>query len=421
MESSPSRRRTWRWVSLFCLCTGLAAWALLGAGCSQNLSRGRRSEDSPVVRVRVLQNLDKVMITASEPPVAKAASDSVSHALNFPAGTPVPVTLVPGGWKIGTGMLGTGELIIEPSAEGSVAVNGTAYRGRYRLVPVGPGHFDVVNDVDVDGYLKSVVSKELLWNWQDEAYKAQAIVARTYALYEARTAKPGSAYDLQNDQRSQVYGGIPAETRKSRSAVDETAGVVVAYGDGGQERIFKAYFSSCCGGISQSAIDAFGDDYIPPLGDQNVKSLCSASPRFNWGPIVVRKDELTRRFRIFGQRKDRPEKKMEAVTRIDIQQTNRWGRPTRFIVTDVKGARFSWTSEEIRWAVNTDAAKETQLPSGFFKVINDADQVRFVEGHGFGHGVGMCQWCSEARAELGMRHEDIVLAAFQKARLIRAY
>ena len=112
---------------------------------------------------------------------------------------------------------------------------------------------------------------------------------------------------------------------------------------------------------------------------------------------------------------------MAPLARIDIQHVNRWGRPVRFIVTDVKGARFSLNSEEIRWAVNTEASRDTYIYSGFFKVINDPDQVRFVEGHGHGHGVGMCQWCSQARAELGMRHEDIVLAAFQKARLVRAY
>jgi peptidoglycan hydrolase-like amidase len=36
-------------------------------------------------------------------------------------------------------------------------------------------------------------------------------------------------------------------------------------------------------------------------------------------------------------------------------------------------------------------------------------------------GVGMCQWCAERRAEEGMRHEDIVLAAYQRATLVRAY
>ena len=65
------------------------------------------------------------------------------------------------------------------------------------------------------------------------------------------------------------------------------------FGPPGQEKIFKAYFSSCCGGITQSATDAFGDPYIPPLSDQNVQNLCNASPRFNWGPIVIAKSELT--------------------------------------------------------------------------------------------------------------------------------
>ena len=61
------------------------------------------------------------------------------------------------------------------------------------------------------------------------------------------------------------------------------------------------------------------------------------------------------------------------------------------------------------------------LFSSFVKVITDAENVRFVEGHGFGHGVGLCQWCSERRAEEGMRHEDIVLAAYPHAKLVRAY
>ena len=44
-----------------------------------------------------------------------------------------------------------------------------------------------------------------------------------------------------------------------------------------------------------------------------------------------------------------------------------------------------------------------------------------INGRGFGHGVGMCQWCAEARARAGMRHEDILLAAYPGARLLRAY
>jgi stage II sporulation protein D len=245
-------------------------------------------------------------------------------------------------------------------------------------------------------------------------------VARTYALYQARTAK-NQSFDLQDDTRSQVYGGISSENAKSRQAVDETAGVVLVYGPAGQEKIFKAYFSACCGGISVSAADAFNEPYIPPLSDQNNHSLCSAAPRFNWGPITIPKQELTQRIRAWGTLRQQPEKNLASISRIDIQQVNRWGRPTRFVIFDGAGARYSLTGEEFRWAVNTNASDGTRLNSSFVKLINEPDVVRFVDGHGHGHGVGMCQWCSEIRAQAGMRHEDIVLSAFQRAKLARAY
>src|SRR4029079_15423703 len=151
-------------------------------------------------------------------------------------------------------------------------------------------------------------------------------------------------------------------------AVAETAGVVVASPDNsGNRKIFKAYFSSCCGGISQAATEAFGDPYIPPragvlaarhpppLSDQHVHPACRASPRFNWGPIVVDKAELTKRFVDFGKRRERPEKNMGPLAAIDIQAQNRFGRPVRFLIQDTRANKFSLSGEEFRWAINTNA------------------------------------------------------------------
>jgi stage II sporulation protein D len=407
-----------RYVLAVCL-----ALLLMPLGCSQQRHQVALSDRSPVIRVKLLENQQQVMMSASEPAAFHAASEKGPRLLNVPSSAQVPVALSAGGWRVGNHTLGSGVLTIVPGSDGGVSINGQNYHGQYRLVPVAAGTFDVVNDVNIDDYLKSVVSKEMLRTWDIEAYKAQAIVARTYVLYEANTVgkNAGRMYDVFDDERSQVYGGIAAESSKSRKAVEETEGVVVAFGAPGQEKIFKAYFSSCCGGITQSAADAFGDAYLPPLSDQNVQNLCNASPRFNWGPIVIPKNELTRRIRLWGTRKARAEKDMSTLSRIDIAFTNRWGRPTRFVVTDSRGARYSLSSEEMRWAINTDAPAETTLGSSFFKTINDPDVIRFVDGHGRGHGVGMCQWCAERRAEEGMRHEDIVLAAFQKTKLVRAY
>src|SRR5436305_902645 len=82
------------------------------------------------------------------------------------------------------------------------------------------------------------------------AHRPQAIVARTYALYEAAGTEGRGHFDLNDDVRSQVYGGIPAESSKSREAVDATAGVVLAHKTDRGYKVFKAYFSSCCGGIT---------------------------------------------------------------------------------------------------------------------------------------------------------------------------
>ena len=241
---------------------------------------------------------------------------------------------------IGGVAVGAGELTLEPATVGSLRIEKRAHRGRYRLVPTSGGKFDVVNDVDVESYLQGVLARELLAPWHIEAYKAQAIAARTYALYEARTSGGGRHFDLYPDQRSQVYGGIAAETAKSRDAVESTRGIVLAYGPAGREKIFKAYFSSCCGGITQSAADAFGDPAIEPLSDQNVGPRCVASPRFNWGPIVISRPELTRRIRAWGSNNDRAERNLGALARIDPQYVNRWGRPIRFLVIDARGRSF---------------------------------------------------------------------------------
>ncbi len=374
-----------------------------------------------MVRVRLLESRDVVKLAATSPPTVRTGADR-PQSFNIPAA--VEISLTPGGWRIGNAKLGTGELVFEPSSEGSLKLEGITYRGRLRMVPVAPGRFDVVNDVDVDGYLMGVVPKEMLARWDLEAYKAQAIVARTYALYEVRTST-GSYWDVFPDERSQVYGGLSAETAKSRIAVEDTRGIVVTALINGRQQIFRSYFSSCCGGVTQSAVDAFGyeEPHIAPLAEQNVKNLCAASPRFNWGPVVVRKDELTRRFRLFGQRRNRPEREMAGILNVQIAPdgVNSSGRPVRFIVTDVRGVKYSFSGEELRTAINTDAPKDNTVYSSFFKIINDDDTLRFVEGHGWGHGVGMCQWCAQSRAEQGMRHEDIVLAAFQRATLVRAY
>jgi len=393
---------------------------LLPSGCSS--SRNSPSGQPPLIRVKLLSNVDQALVTANAPPVVRAQSDAGAHEMAFPAGRAVGIVLASDGmWRIGNVPAGSGELWIQPAPGDNIQINGQPYRGLYRLVPVSTGKFDVINDVDLDSYLKGVLSAELFPRWHIEAYKAQAIAARTYALFHAKTDGANRNFDVYSDTRSQVYGGISAETDKSRQATEDTAGVVLAYGPPGDEHIFETYFSACCGGISQSGYDALGAPNIEPLMAQNVGTMCNASPKFNWGPIVIAKTELTRRIKTWGARKDNPIKDMGQLERIDIYLVNQYRRPVRFLITDNRGMSYSLSSEQTRQACNADAGDGPTLPSSFCNPVSEQDTIAFVEGHGSGHGVGLCQLCTEARAEQGMSAEQILAAAFPKSVLKRAY
>jgi stage II sporulation protein D len=392
-------------------------------GCTPTAEmNGELPPGDRVIRVNIVPGVDQVTIRAISAPVYFTSLDGTVRELRLPNNTGVALGLGSDGWRIGSTFIGRGELVIRPTAVGSVYVDNINYRGQFRFVPTGGGRFDVVNDLDLDDYLAGVLAKELLSDWLPTTYYAQAVVARTYAMYEKKTSSATRHFDVWATTASQVYGGIPAETAKSRDAASRTAGLVVAYGPSGREKIFKAYFSSCCGGITQSVRDCFGEPLIEPLTEQNVGTLCSGSPKFNWGPVVITKEELSRRFRAWGQRRLNAMQNVGTVQGVEIAERNRFGRPVRFNVYDSKGFRYTLKSEELRWAVNTGAGEGTRLYSSFMdNIINEPDRVRFVGCHGSGHGVGMCQWCAEARARAGMQYEDIVLAAYPGARLVRAY
>jgi stage II sporulation protein D len=398
------------------------ALLLWPGGCASTQRDDSLTRAGTVIRIKLLSNQTQLPITAWQNPTCYTSLDPARKSLNLRPDSTYTIALTAGGWKIGDSHLGEGTLVLCPSEPRAMAVNGKRYRGVYQLVPTGGGRFDVVNHVEIDDYLKGVLRAELFAHWHENTYKAQAIAARTYALYEhADAVTKGRHWDVHDDQQSQMYGGVDAETSKAVAAVRDTAGVVLVWGAEGRQAIFKAFYSSSCGGVSQSVTHAgFDEPYIPPLGAHDNQGLCKASPKFNWGPIVVKKEELTRRVQLWGKRLDRAEQAIGLITRVEVQQTC-LGRPVWFKISTVGDKSYGLSGEHLRQAVNAGAPDGSRLFSSFVSVITDSDSIRFVDGHGFGHGVGMCQWCAEARARAGLSAEDIVLAGYPGAKLAVAY
>ncbi|MBI4668689.1 MAG: SpoIID/LytB domain-containing protein [Elusimicrobia bacterium] len=125
------------------------------------------------------------------------------------------------------------------------------YRGRIELIPDKDAGIILVNDVPLSKYLYSVLPSEMPVSAPLEALKAQAIVARTFAMRLAKNERPHRrrGYDLCDSQHCQVYSGLAAERLKARLAVDETAGLFLVY----KGRLINALYSANCGGLTQTA------------------------------------------------------------------------------------------------------------------------------------------------------------------------
>jgi stage II sporulation protein D len=123
------------------------------------------------------------------------------------------------------------------------------YRGDF-VVKRRPGGLMVVNELPLDRYLRGVVPREVPKGWHAEAYRAQAVAARSYAL---ATLHPGTDYDLLPDTRDQMYGGIRAERPQTNLAVGATAGQVLTW----HGRVITAFYFSSSGGRTSSVQDAW--------------------------------------------------------------------------------------------------------------------------------------------------------------------
>lgn len=127
---------------------------------------------------------------------------------------------------------------VEPPVGGLFYVNDRAYRGRLLLV-VADGKLWVVNLVNMRNYLYSVVASEVSPSWNEEALKAQAVAARSYAMtYYFNPVN--SLYQLGDDQYFQVYSGVATEDDRVRKAVNATAGEFVSYHGGVVESLYAA-------------------------------------------------------------------------------------------------------------------------------------------------------------------------------------
>ena len=109
---------------------------------------------------------------------------------------------------------------------------------------VEDGQILPVLTLPLETYLKGVVPYEMGDGFPEEALKAQAVCARTYALSHLN---PKAAWDVVDTTNDQVFRGIPANSPKSSKAVEDTAGLVLTFGG----KLITAWYSASNGGQTE--------------------------------------------------------------------------------------------------------------------------------------------------------------------------
>jgi SpoIID/LytB domain protein len=194
-----------------------------------------------------------------------------------------------------------GTLRVDAPVGQALRLNGTSvpgvrdglYRGSLLVSASGSGLI-VVNALDLEDYVRGVVSAESPSAWPTEALKAQAVAARTYAI---TTHAGGAAFDQYADTRSQVYRGVAAETPNTDAAVAATKGQVVTFGG----LPVTTYFFSTSGGETEDVENSFVGSQPKPWLKAVDDPFDSVSPKHRWGPFRYTAPQVQRKLHRYLQ------------------------------------------------------------------------------------------------------------------------
>ncbi len=310
----------------------------------------------------------------------------------------VAVRAVPAGLAIGEKIVPVSGVRVEAVHEATISLNGKRLRGMLEIVRQPNDTLRVVNYVALEDYLRGVLSKEAPDYWPPEALKAIAIATRTYAVYQ-RFLKVQVDYDVTGDVMSQDYGGRTAEKTKTTRAVQATQGwILLANG-----KLFPTFYHSTCGGITEHA-RVMGHFDLPALHGGVKCVFCTASPFYRWERRLTKAD-------VNWVLRKSQHGSVGAIQGMDVTQRTPTGRVKELAITGaLRTLRLSGYDMRALFGFE-------RIRSPLFSVTLSGDEF-ILEGHGWGHGVGMCQWGAAELARRGLSAAEILAYYYPATQLV---
>lgn len=303
----------------------------------------------------------------------------------------------------------TSEKFIFTAKENTVEYKNKNYRGELNFI-VGNNKILIINNLDLDDYLKGVLPVEMgvLTNSDDyESLKAFAICARNFALMQI--SRKNKLYDVVPDVRDQVYGGKNVEFNIANKAVEETKGLALYYGN----EIAQLFYHSTCGGKTEDANNVFSNaaDYLVGISEGSYHH-CEISPAYEWEERFS--NERINTLLIDAGLTSSNEK----VIDISIQSKFSSGRINLLEIKREKGNNIILKGNNIRYILKRNNGQI--LRSSLFEITKSGNEF-IIKGKGNGHGAGLCQWGAISLSRKGRNYKQIISTYFPKLTIKKTY
>ena len=274
---------------------------------------------------------------------------------------------------------------VELASQGYLKLNDKKYRGAFAIV-LADKKLMVINKIPLDEYLYGVLPSEVSPKWHKELLKAQAVAARSFAVYYRLNSKH-TEYDLDSSVLSQVYKGMNIENENTNAAIDETSGEVVAY-DG---NVIQAFFHANSGGKTASSEEVWGGklDYLKSVNDP----YCNEGTHYKWNLKLQASavaDALYKNRINTGEIYD-----IKLISRTES------GRVFLLKIYGSNGT-FEIKGKDLRRYIGVDKLRSTNFS------VKISEEGVFFEGYGWGHGVGFSQDGARGMAEKGRGYKEIL-------------
>lgn len=270
--------------------------------------------------------------------------------------------------------------------------------GQYNKIRLLHSSTGEIEELDLDTYLLGVVSSEMPANFEEEALKAQALVARTYTIYKIINGSKHENADICDDSKC-CQAWISKEDRlnkwneeerdsnweKIENAVSSTKGKIITYNG----EPINAFFHSNSGGTTDTATAVWGGTNYPYL--QAVETSGEdAYSQYN-SELTISKDEFISKIKKYHNDFNID---FNSDNQIEILEYTEGDR-----IKSIKIGNLNLSGVEVRNIFGLKSAK--------FEINIENDTIKF-NVIGYGHGVGMSQTGADSMAKQGKSCEEII-------------